>query len=167
MTKKRKTPSKKGTAIKKNTGPKKGPLIKETNSKASVESLTKLYSRDIIYYHLFVNDFEKMKEFYKNILELEPAGEAPPEYGWCDFYLPVKGARLGLFKTDKELVNTEAAPSLNISVNNIEQAYHTLKAKQIQITEIQDIPDMISMFDFRDPEGNRISILGIPRIKTK
>ena len=46
--------------------------------------LKQLYETDMIYYHLFVNDFAKMKDFYQNIMEFELAGEAPPEFGWCD-----------------------------------------------------------------------------------
>lgn len=127
--------------------------------------LKKLYETDMIYYHLFVNDFPKMKTFYQNILEFDLAGEAPPEFGWCDLYLPTKGARLGLFRTDKKLVNTNAAPSLNIPVKDLEKTYKILKEKNIEVSEIEDIPSQISMFDFRDPEGNRISFVSSPRIK--
>ena len=132
----------------------------ETNS-----PLKQLYETDMIYYHLFVNDFPKMKSFYQNILEFDLAGEAPPEFGWCDLYLPVKGARIGLFKTDKKLENINAAPSLNVPVKDLEIAYQQLKAKSIEVSEIIDIPTQISMFDFRDPEGNRISFVSSPRIK--
>ena len=137
------------------------------NGPSKSGDLKQLYEKDMLYYHLFVNDFGKMKNFYQNILEFEPAGEAPPEFGWCDFYLPVEGARLGLFKTDRKLENTNAAPSLNIAVKNLEKTHKIVKEKNIEVTDIQDIPDQISMFDFRDPEGNRISFLAEPRIKNK
>ena len=128
--------------------------------------LRNLYEKDLIYYNIFVSDFIHMKHFYEKILEFEIAAEAPEEYGWCEFYLPVKGARIGLFRTDKKLENISAAPSLNIPVKDLEKASEILKEKAIDVSMIQDVPDMISMFDFRDPEGNRISFVGTPRIKT-
>lgn len=127
--------------------------------------LQKLYEKDLIYYHLFASDFPKMKDFYQNVLEFPIAGEAPPEYGWCDLYLPVPGARIGLFKTDKKLANDNAAPSLNVPVKDLEQSHKMLKEKNVDVSEIIDVPTQISMFDFRDPEGNRISFVGSPRIK--
>lgn len=127
--------------------------------------LQMLYEKDLIYYHLFALDFPKMKDFYQNVLEFPIAGEAPPEFGWCDLYLPVPGARIGLFKTDKTLANDNAAPSLNVPVKDLEQSHKLLKEKGINVSDIIDVPTQISMFDFRDPEGNRISFVGTPRIK--
>ncbi len=128
--------------------------------------LQKQYETDLIYYHLFVNDFAKMREFYEKILEFNLAGEAPEEYGWCDLHLPVPGARIGLFRTDKKLVNVDAAPSLNVPVKDLELSHKLLKEKNVEVSEIDDVPNMISMFDFKDPEGNRISFVGKPRIKS-
>jgi predicted enzyme related to lactoylglutathione lyase len=164
MSKRKKTTSKKSTLVKNQSINKNGEILSSERSNSDIKTL---YSKDIVYYHLAVNDFDKMKDFYKNVMEFEVGGEAPPEYGWCDFLLPVKGARLGLLRTDKVLKNEEAAPSINVSVGNLEEAYKIMKAKNVPVMEIEDIPDMISMFDIKDPEGNRISFLGDPRISTK
>jgi hypothetical protein len=41
-----------------------------------------------------------------------------------------------------------------------------LKEKGVKTSEITDIPDMISTFSIKDPDGNTISFVGAPRKKT-
>ena len=122
------------------------------------------YEKDLIYYHIFVNDFPKMRNFYNEVLVFDLSGQAPEQFGFCEFYLPVQGARLGMSKTNNKLLNRDAAPSLNIPAKDLDATYTILKEKGIEVSEIQDIPKMISMFDFRDPEENTISIIGKPRL---
>jgi len=130
------------------------------------ETLQLQYSKDIIYYHLSVKDLDAMKNFYGDILEFEFASEAPPEFGWCDFKLPVEGTRLGLLRSNQDLKPGNTT-SLNVSVNNLADAKAMLEAKGVTTTDIQDVPDMISMFDIFDPEGNKVTFLSIPRVQSK
>ena len=120
-----------------------------------------------MYYHRSVKDFEGAKKFYSEILEFEFAYETPPEFGWCEYKLPVEGTRIGLLRTDEGLTNKNPADSLNISVLDLEEVKKILDEKGVETSEIIDVPDMISMFDIKDPEGNKITFLGLPRIKTE
>jgi len=72
-----------------------------------------------------------------------------------------------LLRTDEELTNENPADSLNISVLDLEEAKKILDEKGVETSEIIDVPDMISMFDIKDPEGNKIAFLGLPRIKSE
>ena len=61
-----------------------------------------------------------MKSFYHEVLEFDLSGQAPEQFGFCEFYLPVQGARLGLSKTKNKLVNRDAARSLNITAKDLD-----------------------------------------------
>jgi predicted enzyme related to lactoylglutathione lyase len=111
---------------------------------------------------------EKAKEFYINILELEISYEAPPEFGWLEFKLPVKGSFLGLGKHNEEQQGPfKSVNVLNISVSDLKQAKKALESKGIETSDYLDIPDMISMFHIKDPDENDISFIGTPRVKSK
>ena len=155
------------TAKKSTTSSAKAVTKPETAPKTESVSVKSLYTTDLVYYHRLVKDFNGMRRFYREILELEPGDEGFSEYGWCDFKLPVEGARLGLARTDSSLNHTDQADSLNISVTNIEKLKQTLTAKGVKTGEIEDIPDMVSMMDSWDLEGNKIQFLGQPRVKSK
>jgi predicted enzyme related to lactoylglutathione lyase len=132
--------------------------------KVELKPIKKYYSKEGTYIVHPVSDMKKSQKFYETILELEKNYEAPPEMGWCEYKLPVKGVFLGLSVPREELI---PANSLNISTSDLEGAKKVLDKKKIKTTDFMDIPDMISMFSFKDPDENNITFLGEPRLKSK
>lgn len=127
-------------------------------------SMYDYYSKKTIYTVHKVSNMEKAKEFYTNVLELSVSFEAPFEIGWCEIALPVDGSYLGLSLDRKE--NLTPVNVLNLSCTNLEGMLKLLKEKGIKTSEIIDIPDMMSTFSIKDPDGNTISFVGAPRKKT-
>jgi predicted enzyme related to lactoylglutathione lyase len=133
-------------------------------AKPKVESFKKLHTKDPIWVTMAVKDLERAKNWYNEKMEFETQSHIP-EAGWSDLKLPAPGAMLGL----NVLPEGEVIPggtTFNFPVNNLEKALDTLKAKEVTVlTDIIDVPNMISMFNIQDSEGNVITLLGEPRVK--
>ena len=132
--------------------------------KIELKPINKYYSKEGTYIVHQVSDMKKSQKFYETVLELEKNFEAPPEMGWCEYKLPVKGVFLGLSVPREEVVPVS---TLNISTSDLEATKKVLDKKKIKTTDYMDIPDMISMFSFNDPDENTITLLGEPRLKSK
>ncbi|MHA2105985.1 MAG: VOC family protein [Candidatus Hodarchaeales archaeon] len=153
------TTKSKTTASKKSTKP---PTKKATKPK--VESFKKFHTKDPIWVTLAVKDLERAKKWYNEVMEFETQNHIP-EAGWSDLKLPAPGAMLGLNVLPEGEV-THGGTTFNFPVNDIEKALDTLKTKGATVlTDINDVPNMISMFLIQDSEGNTITILGEPRVK--
>lgn len=46
---------------------------------------------------------------------------------------------------------------LRLEVEDVVSAYEQLKDKGIQVFELETVPDVVSVFEFADPDGNRFS----------
>lgn len=132
--------------------------------KAKVESFKNFHTKDPVWVTMAVKDLERAKKWYNEVMEFE-TGTHIPEAGWSDLKLPAPGAMLGLnVLTEGEV--TPGGTTFNFPVNNLEKALATLKAKGATvISDIIDVPNMISMFNIQDSEGNVITLLGEPRVK--
>jgi predicted enzyme related to lactoylglutathione lyase len=61
-------------------------------------------------------------------------------------------------------VEGSGTTSLNISVRDIEAARSALEGRGVEFTgPIIDIPGVVRLADFRDPDGNKIRLAGAPR----
>ena len=121
---------------------------------------------DKFYISLDVADFDRAKKFYQEIFNFEIAFDAGKEVGWCELELPVKGMKLGLSYSE----NKEVKPSsttMAMCVEDIEATKKYLDSKSVFTTEIRDLPDLVSLFDMKDSEGNLIQFIGKPRITSK
>ena len=125
------------------------------------------FSKDEIFYiSIDVADFERAKKFYQDIFNFEITFDGGKELGWCELELPVKGIKIGLnYNENKEV--KPGSTTLGISVEDIDATKQYFDSKSIYTTEINDIPDMVSLFDVKDSEGNIIQIIGKPRITSK
>lgn len=104
----------------------------------------------------------RAKKFYTSIFGFSIAWEGGDEVGWCELELPVKGVRIGLdLKKEGEIIH--GSTTLTLNVNNLEVTQEYLKKNGVRISEIRDIPKMVSMFDCWDIDGNKILIIGDPR----
>ena len=121
---------------------------------------------DLLYVALDVADFDRAKKFYQDIFNFEITFDAGKEIGWCELELPVKGIKLGLnYKENNEV--KPGSTTLGISVEDIDATKKYLNSKSVNTTEIRDLPDLISIFDMKDSEGNIIQFIGKPRITSK
>ncbi|OLS22628.1 MAG: hypothetical protein HeimC3_29020 [Candidatus Heimdallarchaeota archaeon LC_3] len=158
--KKTSTSSQKSTSKAKKSEAKKS-TKKEISPK--IESFKKRHVTQPIWVVMGVTDMERAIKWYSEVMEFEK-GNYIPEAGWCDFKLPVKDAMLGLNVLQEGEV-TQGSVSFNLPVDDLEKASETLKAKGVEVTDIIDIPNMISMANCTDSEGNPITLLAEPRIK--
>jgi predicted enzyme related to lactoylglutathione lyase len=158
--KSRKTTTK--TKTKAKTAPaKKG---SKKTPKTKVESFKKFHTEDPIWVTLAVKDLERAKKWYNEVMEFETQTHIP-EAGWSDLKLPVPGAMLGLNVLPEGEVK-HGGTTFNFPVSDLEKAFDNLKAKGATVlTDITDVPNMISMFLIQDSEGNTVTILGEPRVK--
>ncbi|MHA2364826.1 MAG: VOC family protein [Candidatus Hodarchaeales archaeon] len=140
---------------------------KALKKKAVVQPINQFFSSDSVYCVVNVGDINRAKEFYINTLELKPAlpDDFPAtEVGWFEFHLPVTGSRLGLNLVRKGEI--PKSTSLGIVVTDLDKVFSLLKDKNAKPTDIQDIPDMVSTFEINDTEGNEITLIGNPRVKS-
>ena len=121
---------------------------------------------DLLYIALDVIDYDRAKKFYQEIFNFEITFDAGNEVGWCELELPVKGIKLGLNYHENNKIKP-GSTTLGINVEDIEATKKYLDSKSVYTSEIRDQPDLISIFDMKDSEGNIIQFLGKPRITSK
>ena len=133
--------------------------------------MTKTYpfefsKEDKFYISLDVADLDRAKRFYQDIFNFEITFDGGKELGWCELELPVKGIKIGLNYNENKKVKP-GSTTLGINVEDIDATKKYLDSKSIYTTDINDIPDMVSLFDMKDSEGNLIQFIGKPRITSK
>lgn len=120
---------------------------------------------NIIYIEHPVTNFERAKDFYINILKFELKWDGGEEVGWCEFELPAPSTKLGLnLQRDPSQIRPQA--SLNFNITDLEATKSYLESKGVKTEDIVDLPDMISHFKMFDPDGNMITFISTPRVKT-
>ncbi|MDH4215001.1 MAG: VOC family protein [Candidatus Thorarchaeota archaeon] len=128
---------------------------------------TKLpYRRDSVYFQYYVTDFSRARKFYGDILGFKIAWDIGDDSGWLEYALPARGAKLGLNLLTEGKVKHGSA-KLTLIVTDLEDMKDYLKSKGVKTDEITDVPDMISYFNIKDPDGNPIQIAAEPRIKSE
>jgi predicted enzyme related to lactoylglutathione lyase len=121
-----------------------------------------------IYFQLRTKDLERAKKFYEDVFNLEVVwymSPMSPEAGWCELKLPGTGSRIGLNTLGE---GEDADPNwgkLTMEVEDIEAAKTYLAGKGVEITEIVDVPGMVSYFGLSDSEGNQLQIVSDPRVE--
>ena len=100
-------------------------------------------------------------QFYEEIFGLDVTWYLSPEVGWSELQLPGGAPRLGL--------NTgpDSGGVLTFDVDDLEGSKRYLESKNVETTNIVDVPDMVSYFNLFDSEGNRLQIVSDPRETTK
>lgn len=112
------------------------------------------------YLQLGAEDLDRAKRFYEDVFGLEVSWYMSPEAGWCELYLPGKGARLGL---------NVGGPAgvLIFDVEDLEEAKGYLEGRGLETTVVTDIPDMVSYFNVKDSEGNTVQVVSDPRVTSQ
>ncbi len=113
-----------------------------------------------VYFQLSVEDLERAKMFYEEVFGLDVVWYMSPEAGWCELQLPGGASKLGLNAGGK-------GGTLTFDVEDLEATKAYLEGKGLETGEIVDVPDMVSYFNTRDTEGNRVQIVSEPRVKSQ
>jgi catechol 2,3-dioxygenase-like lactoylglutathione lyase family enzyme len=114
------------------------------------------------YVILYVKDTKQSVAFYRDTLGLKVKVD---EHGWVE--LETGSVTLALHGHESmPATRPEGEPIVVFNVDNIQQAYEGLKAKGVKFT---DAPKQVcegeadkvgKSADFKDPDGNRLSIFG-------
>ena len=142
---------------------------KTSELKVKVKSASEQYNRDSVYCQFMVTNYKKTIQFYSEVLEWKPSrfsedSPDPDQIGWFEFELPLKGAFLGLNKSEDGKFTPST--SLVISVKYLEEFKATLNSKKANPSDITDVPNMISFLTVKDPDDNQIMFISEPRVKT-
>ncbi len=124
------------------------------------------YRKDSVYFQYYVTDFGRARKFYGDVLGFNIAWDMGDDVGWIEYALPVKGAKIGLNLVTEGKVKPSSA-KLTLDVTDIEKMKDYLTSKGVKTDEITDIPNMVSYFNIKDPDGNPIQIVAEPRIKSE
>lgn len=102
-----------------------------------------------------VSNFKASSEWYTSILGFEPL-YAVEEIGWGEFTSPLTGANIGLSQSmTGEPVAKDGGATITFGVLDIDAARAELEGKGVPFDgPTQDIPGMVRLATFRDPDGN-------------
>ena len=114
-----------------------------------------------VYFQLKVDNLDRAKQFYEEIFGLDVTWYLSPEVGWSELQLPGGAPRLGLNS------NPDSGGVLTFDVDDLEESKRYFNSKNVETTDIVDVPDMVSYFNLSDSEGNRLQIVSDPRETTK
>jgi predicted enzyme related to lactoylglutathione lyase len=111
----------------------------------------------IIMVKIAVTDMEKAKTFYAEQLGWSVTTDfGQGDHHWVSLMLPGGGATLTLSTMHENM--KPGTMSLYFSTSNIDATHDQLKAKGVEVNEVQD--DLygpgsgVKWFDLRDPDGN-------------
>lgn len=102
----------------------------------------------------FVKDWEAAKKFYTEVLEW-PVAYASDELGWYEFGVDHE-AHIALTLWTEDGPPPTHGPIVLFSVDDTHAAAKALKAKGVKVTDVVDIPGVVSYATFYDPEGNQL-----------
>ena len=142
-------------------------MEKEIKKEIEKDTITDLYT-GTIFIQYESTDFQKTFKFYHEGLGFKFSDFSektnPEEVGLLEFNLPAKGAILSFSK--KSVEKFQVNDSLIIEVNDIDKLYESLTTRQINSSEITDVPNMLSFMTVKDLDGNLIMFISNPRKKT-
>jgi predicted enzyme related to lactoylglutathione lyase len=124
------------------------------------------YSKETVYFQYSVKNYDRAIKFYSEVLGFEKKWDMGAEVGWAEFELPIPGARLGLNLLREGEVK-KGSGTLTLNVDDIDASRKYFESKGIKVTDIEDIPDMVSYFNIHDSEGNPIQVVAEPRVKNE
>ena len=124
------------------------------------------YKKGSVYFQYQVKDFDRAKKFYSEVMGFDITWDGGAEIGWAEFALPAEGARLGI-NLIRDGEHRQGSGTLTMDVEDLAACQTYLGEKGIETTEIIDIPNMVSYFNLKDPEGNPIQVVADPRVKTE
>lgn len=130
------------------------------------QSATLLKKLDLVWYT--VSDWEKAMKFYKETLGLTVLF-SDEKMKWAEFTTgetkEQQGAKLAIHKTDAPQKSTaqgtvDGGAVAVFLVDDAVAAKKALEEKGVKFEgEIKEIPQMVKIADFMDPDGNRLELV--------
>lgn len=78
------------------------------------------------------------------------------EVGWCELRTTVEGCNVGLGKTDT--CKVEGGATATWGVEDLDSARRELEAAGVKVDETIEIPNMVKLATFYDPDGNHLML---------
>jgi CreA protein len=95
-----------------------------------------------------VSDYDRSLAWYRDVLGFEVSYELP-DYGWGELNTPF-GFTIGLGQTEEVTPGT-VVPTFG--VHDIDAAIAHLRAHDVKVEDWHEIPDMVRLSTFWDPDG--------------
>lgn len=103
-----------------------------------------------------VNDLERAKQFYGEVLGLKKTIEMP---GWCEFSHAEGAASIGLNQMRED---DERGATVVLRVDDLARAQEDLGRKGVKFEgQVEEIPGVVRIATFRDPDGNRLQLIQV------
>lgn len=101
-----------------------------------------------------VDDVEKVGQFYIDALDMVQLPR--PDFGFPGMWLQCGGQQLHLMQVDGHVA--PKGPHFALQVDDIEEAIRSLRDKNVEISDILDIPGAGRQAFLYDPAGNMIEL---------
>ena len=114
--------------------------------------------RDVNVVAYNVSDLERAKKFYGETLGL-PVALALDQAGWIEYGRPNQ-AHLGinLWNGPDPMPSTTGGGHATLTCGDVRGTIARLRAKGVRCDEVQEIPGMVMLGNFYDPDGNLIQL---------
>lgn len=104
-----------------------------------------------------VKDIDAAKKFYGDVLGLKKTLDLG---GWCEFSHSDGAASIGLNALREG--DDERGATVVLRVDDLGRAQKELKTKGVKFEgEVHEVPGVVRIATFRDPEGNRLQLCQI------
>lgn len=101
-----------------------------------------------------VVEYEQAKSFYQETLELELVLE-DQDSKWAEFQIS-PGAKIAIHGV--KVTNANPIGAFVFEVDNLEQSELWLRGKGIKLFDKEEIPGLVKLASFTDPDGNVIQL---------
>ncbi len=111
---------------------------------------------NVVWYN--VSDWERAKKFYRDTLGLPVALEIE-QAGWMEFGHPNQAhLAINLWRGPDPMPPPKGGATATIGCDDVRAAIAQLRAKGVRCDEVQEIPGMVILGTFYDPEGNQLQM---------
>ena len=137
------------------------PAKRVTRKATSKPAAPKRFSADfrdlnVVWYN--VKDWERAKKFYRDTLGLPVAVEID-QAGWVEYGHPHQThVAINLWRGPEAMPPTNGGATVTFGCDDTRAMVAKLRAKGIKCDEPDEIPGMVILATFYDPEGNRLQI---------
>jgi catechol 2,3-dioxygenase-like lactoylglutathione lyase family enzyme len=100
-----------------------------------------------------VTDLQRSIAWYRDVLGFELLYTAD-DIAWCELKTAVARVNVGL--SEREQAGGTGGATLTFGVSDLEAAQAELSAAGVQDGEIMEIPGLVSLLTFFDPDGNTL-----------
>lgn len=102
-----------------------------------------------------VSDLAKSIDWYQNVLGFKLVYKLD-EMAWCELSTAVDGVNVGLSQVEKV---EPGGPTPTFGVKDIEKARKTLESRKVRFDgDTIEIPEMVKLATFYDPDGNSLML---------